>query len=495
MEPNVNLWTYLFVLCNCFVWGSFSSEKLMAELQLADMELADACNELSKALRSGVLHGDFNEKIAADKAYGSLLTEETKNLKEYEYIPQEIERNYTFLLKPGDGLLPEEEWNMLVSYHNDNEEIESIVKVPCSNNTEGCLFTKGEYQNILRTSRDVDLLNSTWFSWQHVFGASSVEYSTVLELTKKAASLNEFEDVASYWEYLNDFSGAYAKAREFWEEIKPLYLKLHRFVRTRLNNYYKINETVEIPVFLLGSNFGNDWSYIADIILPHPQLHYDVETFLKYKSLREVYILAENLTHATSLGTLGEKFWNNSRFNMTYCEPHIFSFCADEYSEVYDCDEPSWVTYLDAHETAFRIALRNQDYSSLMRQNLRYSGVDEAIAALGPLFAIESMHYHGIKTVADVTDESVKMTKLLLVALRFLPQLPYYLAADEWRLQELDVPSANVAAYWWKVRNEYQGIKSVSGAERDFLRDEYITSNKPYIRWVIRSVVLLFEII
>lgn len=31
-------------------------------------------------------------------------------------------------------------------------------------------------------------------------------------------------------------------------------------------------------------------------------------------------------------------------------------------------------------------------------------------------------------------------------------------------------------------RNEYQGVKSVSGAERDFLRDEYITSNKPYIR-------------
>lgn len=76
-------------------------------------------------------------------------------------------------------------------------------------------------------------------------------FTSILKMFIRVCFL-EIELVTSYWEYLNDFSGAYAKAREFWEEIKPLYLKLHKFVRSRLNNYYKTDEISEIPVFLLG---------------------------------------------------------------------------------------------------------------------------------------------------------------------------------------------------------------------------------------------------
>lgn len=64
MALCVETWIWLLVACNCFVRGSFSSEKLLAELELADMELADACADLSSALRSGVLKGDFNEKVS-----------------------------------------------------------------------------------------------------------------------------------------------------------------------------------------------------------------------------------------------------------------------------------------------------------------------------------------------------------------------------------------------------------------------------------------------
>ncbi|KAJ8914194.1 hypothetical protein NQ315_015967 [Exocentrus adspersus] len=578
MVPYIEVWCFLLVVCNCFVSGSFSSEKLLAELQLADLDLADACDALSNGLKSGILKGDFKEKIEADNDYGTLLRAWSENFKTYEDIPTDVQKNYTYFIKPGDGLLPEKDWNTLASYHNSNEEVISVAKVPCANNSEGCLFTKTEYQSIMKTSKDVDFLKATWISWQHVFGTNAEKYISVLELVKKAATLNviqdlvvlsqiareillrvgpnnnvvnpefvvkqqianlfplvalmtfENEDVVSYWEYLNDFSGAYSQAKEFWEEIKPLYFKLHGFVRTRLNNYYKINETAEIPVYLLdrylevlfiilislkthnffpieatlyilplpiyhnGNNFGNDWSHIANVILPHPQLHYDVETFLKYKNLPDIYKLAQNLTQSVSLGGLGDRFWSNSKFNMSYCRPYIFSYCSEDYSEVYDCNIPSWTTYLNAHETAFKIALRNQDYLSLMRLNLRYSGVDEAIATLGPLLAIESIHYHGVKTVGDVKDESIKMTKLLLTALKFLPQLAYYLAADEWRLSELDHPSENVATSWWKLRGEYQGVKGATGAERDFVREGYITSNKPYISKFF-GIILAFQFV
>lgn len=112
----------------------------------------------------------------------------------------------------------------------------------------------------------------------------------------------EFDSVQNYWETLIDFSEGYEQADQFWEEISPFYKKLHSFVRTRLFKFYGIEDhNGDIPVFLLGmcllvkventdssllylgGELGTDWSNIADIILPHPQLHYDAQTYLKYK--------------------------------------------------------------------------------------------------------------------------------------------------------------------------------------------------------------------
>lgn len=32
-----------------------------------------------------------------------------------------------------------------------------------------------------------------------------------------------------------------------------------------------------------GTNFGDDWSSLADLVLPHPQIHYDAEFYLGNK--------------------------------------------------------------------------------------------------------------------------------------------------------------------------------------------------------------------
>lgn len=85
MALGVERWICLLIICNCFVWGSFSSEKLMAELELADMELSDACDDLSSALRIGILTGDFNEKVKG--TFSSYVAKLTKR-----YV-----HNYAFL--------------------------------------------------------------------------------------------------------------------------------------------------------------------------------------------------------------------------------------------------------------------------------------------------------------------------------------------------------------------------------------------------------------
>jgi hypothetical protein len=142
---------------------------------------------------------------------------------------------------------------------------------------------------------------------------------------------------------------------------------------------------------------------------------------------------------------------------MTFCENHVLSFCVQEHSELLACDKTSWVAYMDAFEVAIDVALRNSDYLNLPLSNLRYSVVDDAVAGLGSVLAIKNMRYKGVWDTSlfpqNGTDaDANKMTQLLLIALRVLPKLPYYLAADKWRLHLLENGFDNMNEEWWRFR-------------------------------------------
>lgn len=69
--------------------------------------------------------------------------------------------------------------------------------------------------------------------------------------------VSEQDSAKRYWEMLSDCEDCYELAHNLWDEVQPLYQKLHTFVRTRLYKYYKIveteaNSTDYIPVYLLG---------------------------------------------------------------------------------------------------------------------------------------------------------------------------------------------------------------------------------------------------
>lgn len=150
------------------------------------------------------------------------------------------------------------------------------------------------------------------------------------------------------------------------------------------------------------------------------------------------------------------------------------------------CNKVDWTGYLNAHETAIKIALNNQDYESILRLKLRYSAFDEAVTNLGTIFAIENLPRNGFLPEdtfkSDENGESKnRLSALLLVALRVFPKLAYYIGTDTWRLDELEIPG-NFTATWWDVRQKYQGVRGIDNDEPDFLGDSHIVSNKPYLR-------------
>lgn len=472
--------------------GTVSDEvedKLKAELEMDDLELIDICEIFAAAKREAITNKKYADKVKTETSFGIMIKAHYEVLKEFDDIPAELERNWTYQVKPGDALLPEEKWNKFVTYKNQMEEISKTHYLWLENSTETksdlSLVHKTEIDTIFATVRAPATLLDIWLSWQRIFNASSVRsFTDHLRLVQEAATLNGFDSVQEYWEALSDFQGAYDQAQEFWDEILPFYKRFYSFVRSRLFKYYNISQdTEEISVYLLGTQSGSDWSNIADIILPHPQVHYDVESYLKFKDVKELYKYSENIALDMGLGPLGDKFWENSRFNTsTLCGPEIMEFCGSGYTEIAVCNKLTWKAYLDAHETALKVALNNIDYDGLTRHKLRFSGIDSAVETLGSIIAVDSLSYHGIlEQDAFEGNNSASMTKLLLTAVRVMPRLVYYLMADKWRLGEIKPTDENVMERYWKFRKTYTGIRGWNNKEAEFLHDPYITANRPYI--------------
>src|SRR5678816_4960710 len=68
-----------------------------------------------------------------------------------------------------------------------------------------------------------------------------------------------------------------------WEQVKPLYLSLHTYVRNRLREKYgdAVPATGAIPANLLGNMWAQDWSNIYPLLAPaNADPGYDVTELL-----------------------------------------------------------------------------------------------------------------------------------------------------------------------------------------------------------------------
>ena len=55
-----------------------------------------------------------------------------------------------------------------------------------------------------------------------------------------------------------------------WEQLRPLYLSLHTYVRAKLHAKYgdAVPADGPIPAHLLGNIWAQDWSNVYDIVAP-----------------------------------------------------------------------------------------------------------------------------------------------------------------------------------------------------------------------------------
>lgn len=112
-----------------------------------------------------------------------------------------------------------------------------------------------ELTHILETSRNPDELKHVWLEWRNAVGPKCRNlYNEYVNLSNEAASLNNFSDTSEYWLYDYEDSNFKEQIQSLWEQLKPLYLQIHAYIRFKLRQKYGdiVSERGPIPVHLLG---------------------------------------------------------------------------------------------------------------------------------------------------------------------------------------------------------------------------------------------------
>src|SRR4051794_22749166 len=140
---------------------------------------------------------------------------------------------------------------LTIATPSDPKESEELTRITSS--MEGT-YGKGKYcpsgpdsckdleqlSKVLAESRDPKELKDAWIGWHAISKPIRKDFGRYVELANKGARQLGFKNTGAMWR------AKYARAPEvfpkaldrLWEQVKPLYLSLHAYVRTRLREKY-----------------------------------------------------------------------------------------------------------------------------------------------------------------------------------------------------------------------------------------------------------------
>ena len=98
-------------------------------------------------------------------------------------------------------------------------------------------------ERIMANSRDPQELKDVWTGWHKVGAPMRQNYARFAELSNQGAREIGFKDVGAMWRAGYDMTPEQFSAdlERLWQEVRPLYLSLHTYVRARLVKQYGPN--------------------------------------------------------------------------------------------------------------------------------------------------------------------------------------------------------------------------------------------------------------
>jgi peptidyl-dipeptidase A len=370
---------------------------------------------------------------------------------------------------------------------------------------DACLDIE-EITEILAKGRNPARLLDVWQGWHTISPPMKKSYERFVELSNKGARELGFADTGAMWRSRYDMApdAFAAELDRLWTQLRPLYLALHTHVRARLHEKYgdAVPATGPIPAHLLGNIWAQDWSNIYDLVAPRDHgRSFSLTNILESRKATPLQMVKYGEGFFTSLGfaPLPQTFFERSLFakprdREVIC--HASAWYVDNADDlrIKMCIDPTEEDFTTVHHELGHL-FYGREYKSLP-MILRDSANDGFHEAIGDTIALSVTPEYLVKIglLDAAPDETGDIPLLLRAALEKLAFLPFGLVVDQWRWQVFNgqVGPDQYNAAWWKLREQYQGVRPASPRGEELFdpgAKYHVPSNTPYARYFLASVL------
>jgi peptidyl-dipeptidase A len=362
-------------------------------------------------------------------------------------------------------------------------------------------------EKIMSESRDPKELQDLWVGWHAIAPPMRQRYMRFVELSNQGAREMGFKDTGAMWRSNYDMppDAFSADVERLWQQVRPLYLSLHTYVRSRLAQKYGpqvVSPDGPIRADLLGNPWAQEWGNIYPLLgLPQNNQDYDLTALLKAKHLDAKGMVKYGEGFFTSMGfaPLPKTFWERSLFTKpadrdVVCHASAWDIDSQDDLRIKVCLQIRGEDFVTVHhELGHNFYQRAYKGQSPMFQNGANDGFHEAIGDAIAL-AITPQYLNKVGLLDKVPEGSNDVPELLKQALDRVAFLPFGLMIDQWRWKVFsgEITPANYNLAWWDMRLKYEGIvPPVKRTEADFdpAAKYHVAANVPYTRYFLAHIL------
>lgn len=350
-----------------------------------------------------------------------------------------------------------------------------------------------------------------WTSWHDNVGAPmGKDYARMVAIANAGSRELGFADTGAMWRSGYDMPPEeFAKTTErLWQEVKPLYMALHTYVRWKLNEKYGDAvqpKTGPIRADLLGNMWAQEWGNIYPLVAPQGagDLGYDIGDLLtaQGKGPLDMVKAGENFYSSLGMAPLPETFWKRSQFTKpadreVICHASAWDIDNKDDIRIKMCIKVNADDFVTIHHELghnyYQRAYKNQPTLYLNGAN---DGFHEAIGdfvalSITPQYLVDI----GLLDKAKVPSADKDIGLLLRQAMDKVAFLPFGLLVDRWRWGVFDgtIKPADYNKSWTQLRTQYQGIVPPSERPADGFdagAKYHIPGNTPYTRYFLARIL------
>jgi len=376
----------------------------------------------------------------------------------------------------------------------------------CPPGKDKCLDIE-DLTRLMATSRDPNELREAWAGWHLISRPMRKDFVRFVELSNQGARELGFKDTGALWRSKYDMPpDDYARELDrLWEQVRPLYLQLHAYVRWKLREKYGdqvVPASGPIPADLLGNLWAQTWENVYPLVAPpNADPGYDLTKILKDRNTDALGMVRYGEHFFTSLGfaSLPQTFWERSQFTKPRDRDVVCHASAWDVDFNLDLRVKMCIDITSEYFSTIHHELGHNFYQRAYREQpflFRDSANDGFHEAIGDTIALSITPPYLVKLglISQVPDPSKDLGLLMQKALEKIAFLPFGLLIDQWRWKvfsgEITPEQYNQA--WWALRLKYQGVAApLPRSEDDFDPGAkyHVAANVPYTRYFLADIL------